>query len=310
MDNYYNIAGVVLRIRHDGAWLFRSMEDEIKYYGSGEAADHHCSASFEMKQPMMIPKKAIRSYTLDGQAIFIHDGKIFLSGKDNAYSICMDFGKRHMAVDYTQESKSLQNVSRWLLKWLIIKTAEERGISYIHASAAHYKGKNIIFCGDSHCGKSSSLIRLVQNGARAISDDSVIFDGTNIIPFTLNTSLDEDLERRFGIKAGAFDIGSFMDHSQRYGNADILVFLKVWNNDTSEMRPLEGKRAILSLMRGYQKELSFTIYGTRDRNDPEISKKIFTRYAGLVAHARCFEFYAGSDEREVREKLIGFLDSQ
>ncbi|NYZ77396.1 hypothetical protein H0O02_03720 [Candidatus Micrarchaeota archaeon] len=311
MHDYYDFAGVSLRIRHDGDGLFRSIDKEIRYYGAGEAADPDCSAEFHLpdrKPTAAIPKKAIRTNILDGQAVYLHDGQIFLSGRDNEYVICMDFEKKRMTVDYAEDSKALQNVSRWLLKLLIIKTAEEKGMSYVHASAAHYKGKNIVFCGDSHCGKSSSLIRLIRQGARAISDDSVIFDGTHIIPFTLNTTIDGDLEKRFGIKSGSFDIGFYMDHTQRYKNVDILVFLKIWNNDTSEIKPLDGNLALLSLIRSYQKELSFTSCAARDRGGPELSKQIFGRYAALVENAKCFSFYAGFDEEEVIKTLIDFLD--
>jgi hypothetical protein len=136
----------------------------------------------------------------------------------------------------------------------------------------------------------------------------VIFDGTHIIPFTLNTSIDNDLEKRFGIESGSFDIGSFMDHYERYSKADIVIFLRIWNSDKSEARPMESSKALLAMMKGYQKELGFTPYAARDRTDPDLQKQIFNRYSALLEKAKCFEFYAGYDEEEVRSALIGFLD--
>jgi hypothetical protein len=308
MDDRYRFAGVSLRITHDGGGLFSGIDREIRFYKEHGTADPDCTASFERKDGVSVPDKAVRTDVMGAQAVYLHEGRVYLVGKDKDYIIGMDFERKHLAVRYARESKALQNVSRWLLKWLIIKTAEGKGVSYVHASAAHYKGKNIIFCGDSHCGKSSSLIRLVREGARAISDDSVIFDGTHLIPFTLNTTIDEDLEKRFGIESSSFDIGSHMDHGERYGKADIVVFLRIWNSGKSEARPLERSKALLSLMKGYQKEVGFTPF-SRDRNDPELQKRLFARYSTLLEDAECFEFFAGNDEEEVRKALIGFLDA-
>jgi hypothetical protein len=308
MDDYYRFAGVILRISHDSGGIFSGIEQELKYYRIEGAIDPDCTASFEKRADVALPQGAVRTDVMGGQAVYLHGGRVYLAGKDNGFVIGMDFEKRGMAVEYSDEGKDLQNASRWLLKWLIIKTAERKGVTFLHASAAHYKGRNIIFCGDSHCGKSSSLIRMVRQGARAISDDSVIFDGKHIIPFTLNTSIDNDLEKRFGIASGAFDIGGYMDHSERYRNADILVFLRIWNSTSSEARPMERNKALLAMMKGYQKELGFTPYAARDRNDPELLKQIFAGYSALLENAKCFEFYAGNDEEEVRNALISFLD--
>jgi hypothetical protein len=277
MDDRYRFAGVSLRITHDGGGLFSGIDREIRFYKEHGTADPDCTASFERKDGVSVPDKAVRTDVMGAQAVYLHEGRVYLVGKDKDYIIGMDFERKHLAVRYARESKALQNVSRWLLKWLIIKTAEGKGVSYVHASAAHYKGKNIIFCGD-------------------------------LIPFTLNTTIDEDLEKRFGIESSSFDIGSHMDHGERYGKADIVVFLRIWNSGKSEARPLERSKALLSLMKGYQKEVGFTPF-SRDRNDPELQKRLFARYSTLLEDAECFEFFAGNDEEEVRKALIGFLDA-
>jgi hypothetical protein len=306
MLSQYSFAGVVLSIRHEDDELFRSIDDEIGYYGRKEAAEADCSATFNPgPDGINIPKKAIRTYIMEGQEMYSLGERTFLAGRDNRYVIIMDFGKKEIAVHYREHEASLQNVVRWMLKWLIIKAAEGKGLAYIHASAAHYKGKTIIFSGDSHSGKSSSLLRMIQNGAKAISDDSVIFDGANLIPFTFNTSVDEDLVRRFSIKPG-FNIGEHVDNRSAYGKADVVIFLRVWNNESSELRPMEYKRALLNMIRSYKKEQTFTIWANWDKDDS--SKLIFERYASLLENARCFEFYAGFDEEEVRRTLFDFLD--
>lgn len=306
MESHYSLASVILKIEHSNDDFFREMDDELKYYRAA-AGPHDCLARLSRSDGWSIPEKAVRTTVLDNGCVYLHEQQIYIADRENRYLIRMAIGKKELSVDYGSDCEGLHELMRWLLKWLVIKSAEGKGLAFIHASAASYRGKTIVFCGDSKCGKSSSLMRLVQNGATAISDDSVLSDGTRIFPFTLKTSVDEDFARRFGVGPGLFDIGQHAEHKCAYGKADCVIFLRIWNNSTSEIRPLEYSRALLSLIRIYKKEIPFLWFGL-DRDAVDGSAAIFKKYASVLDNAECFEFFQGSDEREVRNTLLGFLD--
>jgi len=307
MEEYYKFANVVLKIEHEDDEVFGQIGNEIKNYRT-EKSDHHCLAKIRKSAGISIPNKAVRTNALDGQAIYSHKQQIFIVGKDNSYVISVSTGLKEITADYAEDDPILRKMLRVLLKWSIIVSAQENGLSYIHAAGAHYKGKNIIFCGDSHCGKSSALLRLIQNGAKAISDDSVLFDGRNLIPFTMNTTIDEDLQKRFCISPQSFEIEKYVDHGSEYGKPDMVVFLKIWNNETSEIRGVDYNMALLSLIKIYKKEINL-LWGILNRDVKEGSGDIFRKYAALLEGTKCFEFCAGYNEEEVRKSLIDFLES-
>jgi hypothetical protein len=303
MESYYDFAGVVLKAQHADDYIFKKIDEELRYYRT-ERKQSDCTVRFNRDPHAAVPKKAIRTNALKTEFIYLDGGRMFIADKEGRYIISMSIAKKELAIDYTENPIALRNLLRWLLKWLVIKTAEGKGLAFIHASAASYHGKTILFSGDSNCGKSSALLRLVRKGARAISDDSVITDGKRIFHFTFKTSVDGDFARRFGIPPGLYDIGKFVDRGQSYDKADLLIFLKIWNNETSEMRPLKYDEALLSLVRIYKKEIPFLWSGLGGDG----TKVIFEKYASILENAKCFEFCQGSDEDEVSRTLLDFLD--
>ena len=305
MENYYRFAKVRLKIDHQNDELFRMIDDEINYYATDEG-EFDCEARFNPTRKPSIPEKAIRTNVLNTEMVYLKDQTMFLAERYGRYVISMNVGKKNIKVDYKEAEDSLKNVLRWLMKWLIIKSAEENGLAFIHASAVSYNGKNIIFSGDSNCGKSSALMRLIDNGATAISDDSVISDGEYIFPFTLKTRVDEDFAKRFSIKSELFDIGKHMNHKEKYKDVHLLILLRIWNNKTSQIKPIEYNKALLNLIRIYRKEIPF-LWSSLDNVDG--TKLIFKTYGKLLENTRCVEFYAGSDEKEVRRTLLDFINS-
>lgn len=306
MESHYSIAGVVLKVEHQGDEFFRKMDDELKYYRTG-AGPHDCLALFNKSKSGGIPQKAIRTNVLNNATVYLHEQQVYIADREGRFTVRMAIGKRELAVNYESDCDGMHELARWLMKWLIIKSAESKGMAFIHASAASYKGRTIVFCGDSKCGKSSSLMRLIQNGATAISDDSVLSDGKQVFPFTLKTGVDEDFARRFGVDAGLFDIGMHAQHGSAYGKADLVIFLRIWNSEKSEIRPLDYGKAYLGLIRAYKKEIPFLWSGV-DREAADGSAGIFRKYGEILDGARCFEFFQGCDEREVREALLTFLN--
>ena len=306
MENYYQFANVTLKIEHENDPIFSYIDKEISNYRSDKKGYIGIAKINPKTTEIKIPEKAIRTNVFDGQSIYSHNQQAFIVGKNREYSIILNLGKKEIIVDHIEDTDELRKMLRWLLKWIIIISAQENGLVYLHASAGNYKGKNIIFCGDSHCGKSSSLLRLIRNGARAISDDSVLFDGKNLIPFTLNTTIDEDLRNRFRMDSN-FNIEKYIDHDLNYGKPDLIIFLKVWNYGKSQFQELDYNKALLNLMQIYKKEIPF-VWSILEKDSTKTAGEVFKNYASLLEGVKCYEFFAGSDEEEVRNKLISFLD--
>jgi len=181
-------------------------------------------------------------------------------------------------------------------------------MTYIHGAAVMYHGKSIVFTGDSRSGKSSSMMRLVNDGAKIISDDNVLFRDGLLIPFYIKTTINEDFARRFNILDGRLKPGQYVDINAVIKGIDKIIFLKMWNNNTSEMIPIDYKKALLHMMRIYKKEVQYNLLFDWDRESPEVNKIIFQKYSILLEHAKCYEFYAGPNESEVRAKLLRFFD--
>ncbi len=302
MDEYYRMANVVLRMTHSGDGMFRCVDDELGRYRSGPA-EAHCTIRLERdREGAVLPDKAVRSAFFDGQTVYSAGGDILILNEGSGYLI--KIGKRGDSVEvrYSRESDMARKMTRWILKWLVIRAAEGQGLVFLHASAAHFRGKNVVFCGDSHCGKSSALLRLVRSGASVISDDSVMTDGESMFPFTFKTTVDEDFAKRFGVENSLYDIGMHSGERKEYGKVDYLIFVRIWNSGTSQLRPLDYPRALLALMRIYKKEIP-SLWAELDP-DRRPADDIFRKYSTLLEDAKTFEFYAGSDEDEVRRTLL------
>jgi hypothetical protein len=305
MDDYFGMAGVSLRITHQADELFRALDSELRFYRQTAPALHHCSLILRpVESDVLIPEKAVRTNVWEGKSVYSHGGGIHVLGENGAYLAKIDYARKELSIDYRESGPGLRKVARWLLKWLIIMTAQERGLTYIHASAVSFRGRNVIFCGDSNCGKSSSLLRLVSEGGEAITDDSVLWDGSSLIPFSMNTTIDPDLERRFGIRSEDFQIGALIDHSKTYKAPSTVIFLRIWNSRDSEARNLDYGRALLSLMRIYKKEIPFLWSSLEEGTGPA---RIFERYAEFLKGASFYELYAGRDEAEVRRKILSLI---
>jgi hypothetical protein len=307
MDVGYSIAGVTMRLSHQDDGLFRALDSELGFYRRKEPAAPDCAVLLSPgRRGLAAPEKAVRTNVWEGKSVFSRDGKIHIMGEGGAYLASIDYRKKELSIEYDEAGGALEKVARWLVKWLIITAAQEKGLTYVHASAASFMGRSVIFCGDSNCGKSSSLLRLLSMGAEAISDDSVLFDGERIIPFSMNTTMDPDLEGRFGLKEG-FQIGSVMDVSASYGRPDTVIFLRIWNSGESESRPMDYGRALSSLMGTYRKEVPFLWAGFERQSS---GKEIFERYAEFLEGASIHELFAGHDEENVRKELASLLSGK
>jgi serine kinase of HPr protein (carbohydrate metabolism regulator) len=307
MISYYKFADIVIRLEHENDELFKEIHAEIKpYYTEGPT-----QAAYEIilipSESITIPKRAVRiSIDLD-KSIYSHEKKSFIYKKDS-FAIDLDYNNKKITFCYRLVEKDLQLYLRAFIKWIFIKEAEDQGMIYIHGAAAHYHGKNIVFAGDMHSGKSSCLMRMVQRGAKIISDDAVIINMDKIIPFSIKPTIDHDLSERFGVSNEHIDSGIYAESSKVFEKVDLLFFVKIWNNETSEINKASYDKALLALMGIRNKEIQFNVFPGQGITNPATSKKIFSNYAELLQGTKCYEFFAGYDEQEVRKKLGEFVD--
>lgn len=298
--SYYSVAGIGLKLIHENDSLFKWIDDEIKYY-KNEEKEAVCEVSLVHSNTVEVPSGALRC-TVDEKEreVYSFEHKMYII-KKNSFVIELDSNNRKIVVSYMQDEQKVYFLLRGFIKWLFIKAAEDKGLVYIHAAAVNYNGKNIILAGDSHSGKSSFVLRFIKKGAKVISDDSILIKGNELLPFTFKSAVDEDFSKRFGIKEELFDVGSYMEKKEFKG-ADMILFLNIWNNNTSEIKNIDYKTALLGLIRIYRKEFNW------EKESTENLKRVFKEYSSLLEHTKCFEFYAGNNEEEVRKELFDFLE--
>jgi hypothetical protein len=309
MIHTYTFAGMTLQIIHENDQLFREINDELQsYIGDDGSKPDYDVILYHDGNEFQPPVGAIRAGYSEGKAVYIHGNSSYIWKKDS-FLIKIDYIKRVIEARYHGYEEQLHLQLRSLIKWyFFIRGSEGRGLTYIHAAAAHYNDLNILFCGDSHCGKSSSLLRLVKNGARVVADDAVIIDGNRLIPFFLKTTVDADFAHRFSISGDALNTGHYVVTEIPVTGIDMIFFLHIWHNEVTLIKELEYHRALLNLMRMYRIEAQFNLLSDREKESPDMYRKVFDRYATLLKNTACLEVYAGYDEGEVENTLIGFIN--
>ncbi|MDD5068729.1 MAG: hypothetical protein PHS53_02445 [Candidatus Pacebacteria bacterium] len=306
MKAYYRVHSVVFKIVHKKDKLFKWLHDEIKYYQLMEpGSSFDCLLTLRPgRRKFTLPKKAVFS-SADEKGRFMYTlGNLLFILKDKEFLISVDYHNEEITVDYAKPQKEIYEIVRAMVKWGFIKSAEEKRMAYIHASAVHYKNKNIIFTGDTNNGKSSCAMRLLRAGATLITDDSILIDGDALIPFTFKTAVDKDFAKRFKVKQEFLDMGSRSEETKTYQGIDICIFLHIWNSETSKAVDISYEQALLKLIRIYKKEVRITTWHNWDKNMAENSKLVFEKYSELLKKARPIEFYAGHNEQEVRKSLL------
>lgn len=301
IESYYSVEGLCIKVIHHDDALFNLIDDELKYYKSKEKDNPNGVAALipsDLRE-IFVPDKAVRStIEEDKKEIYTHDNKGYIMLKNN-YVIELDLLNKKVQIKYYGDGVEAYPILRGFIKGLFVNAAEDEGFLYMHAAAVNYNGKIIVLAGDSHCGKSSFLLRFIQKGAKIISDDSLLIKDKKIIPFTFKSNVDENLAKRFGIKNEFFDNGKYIETNKNYKNTDFIFFLHIWNNDRSEIKPFEYSKALFNLVQRYRIKEMFL---RRSKGF------LFKNYSDFLGGAKCFEFYAGNNEEEVRKTLFEFLN--
>jgi len=307
--NYYALAGTTVKIIHKDDVLAKNIIDEFKPYAAKPQKDVDWTITLgpNIREPLL-PKKAVRlALRDDDESIYKYDNKSYIC-KDDLFFIVVDDVNKVLDINYSRYDLRIELRTRFFIKWIFINGAEAKGLTYIHGAAVQYHGKNIVITGEAGSGKSSSMLRFVSDGAKIISDDSVLFIGDKIFPFYMKTALSPDFSKRFNMMSGALKEDLYVDMKSDIRDIDLIIFPRMWNSDTSDVRKIDYKNALLNLMHIYKREVKFNPLFDWDRVDPQAHKKLFASYSALLENARCYEFYAGFDEKEVRKKILELAD--
>ncbi|MFX0135846.1 MAG: hypothetical protein ACFFDN_19540 [Candidatus Hodarchaeota archaeon] len=260
----------------------------------------------DRKFPLSIPKYAIReSFLPPASFIFNKSNLIFLEEK----------GKRIIKVDYEKNNilgyfKSPCDYSlflRFLLKWMLIKSLEKKGIVFIHGSGVERDGQSLFFIGPSHFGKTYTLIIFLLNDYNLITDDTILFREDRVLPFSIRSNIHLNTFKQFPVLEKGLndkstripeigwliDLKSIFPFQENEVRPSKLFYINIWNASETKIEAIPNKEMLARLLHTYQIELDYTLYNL---NKDKAMRNIFHDYNAFVDKANCYEVYAGSDE--------------
>ncbi|MEZ4750237.1 MAG: hypothetical protein R3B54_06320 [Bdellovibrionota bacterium] len=220
----------------------------------------------------------------------------------NHYLVILDTKGRTAQAYYTDDADVYSRV-RSVLKWLVITAAEEADQFYLHAGACSWSGKSVIYCGDSGAGKTSNLIRSAKLGAILVADDMVLADKNGILPIHLGAHIRGDAPIRFAIPEGErrlSEIGMVADRAQQ--GPHTVVLIHAWREQTSLLRRIAPKRAVLKLWKMYERESAYNAKA-------QSRSKWLAKGREFLHEASYFELFTGEDEALINSQLRSLFEA-
>ena len=256
--------------------------------------------------PLSIPKYAIRENFLPPNSFIFNKADLkFLEEKD----------KRILRVDYKKSDilgyfKSPCDYSpfiRFLLKWMLIKSLEKKGIAFIHGSGVERDDSSLFFIGPPRFGKTYTLINFLIDEYKLITDDTILFRGDRVLPFYLRSKIHLDTFNQFPVLEKGLNnkstrlpgIGWFIDlksifpFQENEVRPSKLFYIHIWNASETKVKAISKKEMLARLLHTYRIELDYSLWYNQDKD--KAMKNIFPNYNALVEIANCYEVYAGSD---------------
>jgi hypothetical protein len=271
------------------------------------------------KFPLRIPKFAIRDIHILQSAIFTLVDKRFLQEGDK-HILRIDFDKNKVLGYLKPNSEpSMFCPPRSLLKWMLIKTLEKKGIAFVHGSGVEKAGTSLFFVGPSSFGKTYTLVTFLLEGYNLITDDTIFLKNDSVIPLYLRSMVAEDMLRKFPIlkqglndkstyvpRSGWFiDLGNVFPRQKQKVQPSKLFYMYVWNAKETKVEKIPKKEMLARLFHVYRSEIGKTIWF--DYRMDEARKSIFPNYNALIEKADCYRVYAGSNTslflESIQEKI-------
>ncbi len=296
MQATYSIANTNFAVHHQNDHLFDKLHQELNQYQTISTPSHTVILQNTSAQ-LEIPQNSIRTIQTLGETRYQTRDQLYIT-RPSKISILTDFKNQTLSINYSDTEKDTIELARSAIKWFIIKAAESRGYTYLHASAAQSNDNLLIFAGHSGCGKSSCLTRIHPHSI-ILSDDNLILNNFTPFSFVLKPSIKGDFESRFS----GNNIGNSTNSSFQQPSKINIIFPIVHNSPHSIFKPIPKLEALSRLISIYNREQ----YANSTLDNQNIAQ---SKYQELLKSAECYEFYTGSDEQEVTGKLLNFLHSK
>lgn len=195
-------------------------------------------------------------------------------------------------------AKSRQDFVVLALLWLLRK----QDIYGIHANGVEIDGKGILFIGDTGCGKSTTMLSLIRQGYRYLSDDIILIrkNSGNISAFCFQKgiSFDPQLAGYFpeldhpSVLKAYNGKKSYVELDKIYQETfltqcvpRILIFPRITHRNKSWCEPLEKTTALVQLLK----------YSGGSMVDKFLVSKQIEVLKELVTASNSYILYAGRD---------------
>ncbi|MDH3494492.1 MAG: hypothetical protein OEM82_13130 [Acidobacteriota bacterium] len=192
------------------------------------------------------------------------------------------------------EPASESNVFKFLLSLIRLTVAEHAAAKvFVHAGVVVWKGKALVFPGNSFSGKTSLVRELISHGAEYYSDEYAIFDKDGLVhPFPKTLSIRGIIDDFEQVEHSAEELGARIGTMPR--PVGLVHFTEFEKNAVWNPKPL-------SIGEGVLKIISFTI---PIRVSPAFSLNVLNRSmnGALISESK------RGDARQVSKEIIGFLD--
>jgi len=94
-----------------------------------------------------------------------------------------------------------------------------------------------------------------------------------------------------------FDMPTRLDYKNNFKKMDMIIFIKEWNDKIIAHKKININQAIENLIKL-----------NKNSNEDHFFEKDFSNmeknYRNLLKNIKCYEFYAGFNEKEINEKLL------
>ena len=271
----------------------------------------------EGKFPIEIPEYAIRdSFVPPESAMYVISNQRFVERK-NECIIRIDYEKKEI-VAYTRPSYDISQLMHSFLKWMLIKTLEDKNIFFIHGSGVVKEDNSSFFVGHSGFGKTTILVALLQEGFKMITDDTILISDGEVLPFHIRGMIHEDMFQKFPVLKKGLNENStnFPQQGWFVDLEDIfpvkkgrilpskLFYAYVWNSRKTKCEEIGKKEMLSKLLQIYLQEFNKSVWFGKDK-DVAI-RKLFPSYHSFVENVDCYKVFAGRDLSEFL-KVIGAI---
>ncbi|MBD3204846.1 hypothetical protein GF319_00710 [Candidatus Bathyarchaeota archaeon] len=265
--------------------------------------------------PISVPEYALREAVVPPEAaIYSKDGLLYLEEK----------GKRVLRIDphknriheYGTSPEDYYMLTRFSLKWMLIKALEMKGVSYIHGSGVRYGDDSYFFTGPPKHGKTRNLVTFLDKGGSFITDDTIFYGENGVIPFQIKSKIIKDLAESFpDVHTASLgedsvrldDLGWLVDLTKiypcekKYVDPSNLFFLYAWNSRETKIKEIAKKEMLSRLIKVYKTELASSYWYWKEEKKSLTS--IFQQYGDFVDKARCYVAFVGSDPEEAFKSI-------